>query len=229
MPKILVADDDVRLADLVRQYLEREGHEVLLAHDGRRALELARQRDPDLLLLDLMMPSVDGWDVCRILRAESDVPIIMVTAMSAEDDTLLGLDLGADDYITKPFSPREVVARVRAVLRRRSTAPPTGSAVPLVIDDLVIDPVRHEVRRTSEVLDVTPKEFELLRILAAEPGRVFSRGDLMNLAFGFDSDAMERTVDVHIRNLRQKLDDDPKRPRYIETVYGVGYRMRDDL
>lgn len=227
MKRILVADDDKRLADLVRRYLENAGFSVTVAHDGRKALDIARGRQPDLVILDLMMPELDGWDVCRILRAESDVPIIMLTARSTEDDMLLGLDLGADDYITKPFSPREVVARVRTVLRRSGAGEGEPERMIWSIGKLEVDAHRHEARLEGDYLDVTPREFAVLRVLAAAPGKAFSRSELISEAFGFDYDGMERTVDAYIRSLRKKLDDDSEQPAYIETVYGVGYRMID--
>lgn len=220
--RILVVEDDERLADLVRRYLERDGHHVLVAHDGRRGLELARANRPDVVVLDLMLPVVDGWDVCRILRAESDVPIMMVTARTTEDDTLLGLDLGADDYLAKPFSPRELVARVRVLLRR--AGPPVADDV-LVVGDLVVDRRRHEAHLAGTPLDLTPKEFALLEVLAADPGRAFRRTELWTALVGWDADRAPRTLDVHVLNLRRKLGDDPAAPRYVETVVGVGYRL----
>lgn len=222
--RILVAEDDHKQAELMRRYLEREGHAVVVARDGRAALDEARGRRPDLVVLDVMMPRVDGLDVCRILRAESDTPIVMVTARTTEDDVLLGLDLGADDYLTKPYSPRELVARVRAVLRRR-----TGrvDASPIRVGALVVDPVRHEVRLGGTLLDLTPAEFRLLECLAAEPGRAFSRQRLLESAFGFDHYALDRTVDVHVMNLRRKIERDPSNPTYVVTVYGVGYKLSD--
>ena len=224
--RILVVDDDPRLADLVRRYLEIEGYLVLVAHDGRKALELIRGRTPDLVLLDLMLPGVDGWDICRIVRAESDIPIILVTARSTEEDTLLGLDLGADDYITKPFSPREVVARVRTVLRRAAHSVPDAPAV-FSIGKLVVDTRRHVVELDGDPVPATPRELAVLATLAAEPGRAFTRQALVAEAFGFGNDVMVRTIDAHVRSLRRKLGDDPTDPTYIETVYGVGYRMID--
>lgn len=220
--RILVVEDDERLADLVRRYLERDGHHVLVAHDGRRGLELARHNRPDVIVLDLMLPGIDGWDICRILRAESDVPIMMVTARTTEDDTLLGLDLGADDYLAKPFSPRELVARVRVLLRRSGVR--VDDEV-LEVGDLVVDRRRHEARLGGRVLELTPKEFALLEALAGDPGRAFRRADLWTALVGWDADRAPRTLDVHVLNLRRKLGDDPADPRYIETVAGVGYRL----
>ncbi len=228
MQRILIAEDDHKQADLIRLYLEQAGYSVLVAHDGRQAIELARQRRPDLLLLDLMMPEVDGLDVCRILKQESDMPIVMVTARSTEDDMLFGLDLGADDYVTKPYSPRELVARVRALLRRagRAAGDADGDAVHRV-GELLLDGVRHEVRMAGEPVAVTPGEFAVLAVLMREPGRAFSRADLLQEAFGFDYEGLDRTADVHIKNLRRKIERDAAEPSYIETVYGVGYRMRE--
>jgi DNA-binding response OmpR family regulator len=225
--KILVVDDDRKTADLIRLYLERDGYGVLMAYDGRQALDLVRQRQPDLIVLDLMLPAVDGLDVCRILRAESPIPIIMLTAKTTEEDKLLGLDLGADDYITKPFSPREVVARVRAVLRRAGATRDQGPSE-VRFGELVVDLLSHEVRRGGVPLHLTPKEFKLLATLAKEPGRAFSRLDLLERVFGLDYEGLERTVDVHIMNLRKKIEPDPTRPTYIQTVYGIGYKFAED-
>lgn len=225
--RILVAEDDPKQAELVRRYLEREGHSVVLAADGRLAIDEARRRSPDLLVLDVMMPRVDGLDVCRILRAEADIPIIMLTARSTEDDLLLGLDLGADDYITKPYSPRELVARVRTLLRRAARHTPVDDE-PFRIGELVVDSARHEVSVGGRRVDVTPAEFNILECLCASPGRAFTRQYLLEQAFGFDHNALHRTVDVHIMNLRRKIESDPAAPTYLLTVYGVGYKMADE-
>ncbi len=222
--RILVAEDDPKQAELIRLYLEREGHAVVVVSDGRQAIDEARRRAPDLVLLDVMMPRVDGLDVCRVLRRDSDVPIIMLTARSTEDDMLLGLDLGADDYITKPFSPRELVARVRTLLRRVGRATVTEI---IEIGALRIDRARHEVRLAGQPVDVTPKEFAVLATLAGEPGRVFTRRSLLEAAFGFDYDGLERTIDVHVANLRKKIEIDPAEPALLLTVYGVGYKVPD--
>jgi DNA-binding response OmpR family regulator len=229
--RILVVEDDFKQAELIRMYLEREGHSLAVVHDGRSAIEHARQKQPDLVVLDVMLPKVDGLDVCRILRAESAVPIVMLTARSTEDDLLLGLDLGADDYITKPYSPRELVARVRTVLRRGAggdSAKVGGEGI-YRIGDLAIDTVRHEVRLHGSLVDVTPTEFKLLELLGASPGQAFSRQRLLDAAFGFDHYALERTVDVHMMNLRRKVEDDPRAPVYLLTVFGVGYKMVEHL
>ncbi|TCC40536.1 response regulator transcription factor [Kribbella speibonae] len=222
--RILVAEDDLKQAELIRRYLEREGHLTVVVHDGREAIDEARRRSPDLLVLDVMMPKVDGLDVCRVLRADGDVPIIMLTARSTEDDLLLGLDLGADDYLTKPYNPRELVARVRSVLRRtRSRA--EGEVYR--VGELEIDPGRHEVRLAGELVELTPAEFKILACLAASPGRAFSRQQLLEHAFGFDHYVFDRTVDVHVMNLRKKIEPSSGPPAYLKTVYGVGYKLAD--
>jgi DNA-binding response OmpR family regulator len=225
--KILIVDDDRKTVDLLRLYLEKDGYQVLTAYDGRQALELTRQRRPNLIVLDLMLPSVDGLDVCRILRAETDTPIIMLTARTTEDDKLLGLDLGADDYITKPFSPREVVARVRVVLRRVGAEREQEPAM-VHFRQLTVDFVGHAARLRGEPLRLTPKEFKLLETLIKQPGRAWSRLDLLEQVFGFDYEGLERTVDVHVMNLRRKIEHDPARPEYIQTVYGVGYKFAEE-
>jgi DNA-binding response OmpR family regulator len=223
-PAILVVDDDRKTVDLIRLYLEKDGYHVLLAYDGRQALDIARRSRPGLIILDLMLPRVDGLDVCRILRTESRVPIVMLTAKTTEDDKLLGLDLGADDYITKPFSPRELVARVRAVLRRSASLDEESPAV-LQFGAMEVDLVRHQARVNGNSVHLTPKEFTLLKTMARQPGRVFSRLELLERAFGFDYQGFERTIDVHMMNLRKKIEPDLAGPRYIHTVYGIGYKF----
>lgn len=224
--RILVAEDDPKQSNLIRVYLEREGHSVLVVGDGRAALEQARGRRPDLVVLDVMMPQVDGLDVCRILRSESDVPILLLTARTTEDDMLLGLDVGADDYITKPYSPRELAARVRALLRRAGAVTAGNQAV-LKVGDLEIDPGRFEVRVGGRPVVLTAKEFGILEVLANEPGRAFTRAQIIDRAFGFDHYVLERTVDAHVMNLRRKIEEDPAEPRYVQTVYGRGYRLAE--
>jgi DNA-binding response OmpR family regulator len=223
---ILVVDDDRKTVSLIQLYLENEGFRVVSVYDGRAALQLAHQEHPDLIILDLMLPYVDGLDICHILRQETNVPVIMVTARATEDDKLTGLELGADDYITKPFSPRELVARVKAVLRRTKNH---LADLPLVQDfgDLSIDYQRHEVKLEGTLVRLTPREYRLLTTLARQPGRVFTRHELLEKVFGLDYDGLERTVDVHMKNLRKKIELDPASPQYIQTVYGVGYRMMD--
>lgn len=224
--RILVAEDDPKQAELIRIYLERDGHQVRVVGDGRSALEHCRGRRPDLLVLDVMMPKVDGLDVCRALRAESDLPILMLTARTTEDDVLLGLDLGADDYVTKPYSPRELTARVRALLRRGGVVRASDQAV-ITVGDLEVDPGRFEVRVGGRPVALTVKEFGILEVLAAEPGRVFTRAQIIDRAFGFDHYVLERTVDAHVMNLRRKLEQDTSSPRYVQTIYGRGYRLAE--
>jgi DNA-binding response OmpR family regulator len=226
MPKarILVVDDDDKTVASVRLYLEHAGFEVATAGDGPSALKMARATPaPDLVVLDLMLPGLDGMEVCRRLREESAVPIIMLTARSSEEDRLVGLDLGADDYVVKPFSPRELAARVRAVLRR-SLADADGP--PIRVGALVIDPAKHEVQLAGARVALTPREFRLLEVLAKAPGRVFTRAELVERAFGAESEALDRTIDAHVVNLRRKIEADPSRPTLVETVFGVGYRLR---
>jgi len=223
--RILVADDDPKHAQLIRLYLEKEGHQVITVGDGRSALDVARARKPDLVVLDVMMPLVDGLDVCRILRAESSVAIIMVTARSSENDMLLGLDIGADDYLPKPVSPRELTARVRALLRRMGTA--DGPSSILRVGELEVDAGRFEARVRGEAVTLTAKEFGILELLAREPGRVFTRAQIIDKTFGFEHDVSARTVDAHVVNLRRKIEDNPAEPRYVQTVYGRGYRMAE--
>lgn len=239
---IVVAEDDVKQAELVRRYLEHEGHAVKVVADGRAALEEVRRGEPDLLVLDVMMPRADGLDVVRILRAESrEVLVLMLTARSTEDDLLLGLDLGADDYMTKPFSPRELMARVRTLLRRnrRPGAPTSGSAsavrsAPATVEDealsvgtLRVDPARHEVSVGGTQVVCTPGEFRILAAMAMEPDRVFTRERLLEELHGFDKYIGNRTVDVHIMHLRKKIEHAPRRPVRLLTVFGVGYKLTD--
>jgi DNA-binding response OmpR family regulator len=225
--KVLVVDDDKKTVGTIKLYLENAGYEVSLAHDGRHALQLARTAPPDLVVLDLMLPLIAGMDVCRMLRAESDVPIIMLTARATEDDKLRGLGLGADDYITKPFSPRELVARIRTVLRRSAPKPQRGPAR-LQFGELAIDLDRHEVHLADKIIALTPAEFQLLEGLARSPGRVFTRQELVERAFGYDYEGLDRTIDAHIMNLRKKIEPDRMHPSVIITVYGVGYKFSAD-
>lgn len=224
MPKtILVVDDKANVRTMVREYLEESGYYVVTAENGRQALFAARQEKPDLILLDIMMPEMDGYEFIRTYRKERDVPIILLTARLEETDKVLGLELGADDYVTKPFGMRELVARIRAVLRRAGK----DAAAPdlLRVADVVLDTSTRTVTVAGDYVDLTPSEFTLLETLMAAPGRVFSRLDLLEILQGGIAEGAERTIDVHIRNLRAKLELDPKEPRYIETVFGVGYRM----
>ncbi|WP_028663189.1 response regulator transcription factor [Saccharomonospora halophila] len=222
---IMLAEDDTKQAELIRQYLERDRHSVVVVTDGRAALDEARGHVPDLLVLDLMLPKVDGLDVCRILRRESDIPVLMLTARSTEDDLLLGLDLGADDYMTKPFSPRELAARVRTLLRRTRAAPAAEPDPRLRVGAVVVDTARHTVTSDGEPVDCTAGEFRLLQALASQPERVFNRAQLLEQLHGFDRYMTERTIDVHVMNLRKKIEPQPRKPVRLVTVYGVGYKM----
>ena len=220
--RVLVVDDDVKTVELVKLYLNRDGYRVITAYDGVEALRLAREGHPDLIVLDLMLPGVDGLEVCRILRGESDVPIIMLTARTTDQDRLIGLDLGADDYVTKPFSPKELAARVRAVLRR---LPGERGPAEIKHGELTVNFLKHQASLAGRSLNLTTIEFKLLGVLAREPGRVFSRAQLIEKAIGYDFEGFDRTIDVHILNLRRKLEPDPGHPRYIKTVYGAGYKF----
>jgi DNA-binding response OmpR family regulator len=220
--KVLVVDDDAKTVELVKLYLDRDGYQVLTAYDGVEALRLAREGYPDLVVLDLMLPDIDGLEICRTLRRESDVPIIMLTARTTDRDKLAGLDLGADDYVTKPFSPKELAARVRAVLRR---LPGERGPEEIKTGKLSMNLATHEAWFAGRPLNLTTVEFKLLGILAKEPGRVHSRTSLIEEALGYDFEGFDRTIDVHILNLRKKVEPDPSRPRYIKTVYGIGYKF----
>jgi DNA-binding response OmpR family regulator len=223
---ILVVDDKANMRTLVREYLSAEGFRVVTASDGRNALYTARQEKPDLILLDIMMPEMDGYEFIRVYRKEKDTPIILLTARLEESDKVLGLELGADDYITKPFGMRELAARVRAVFRRAGHEDLPSEV--LTAADVSLDRGRRSVRVSQQNVNLTPSEFDLLAILMASPGRVFSRAELLLQLQGTTFEGVERTIDVHIRNLRTKIEPDPSRPRYIETVFGVGYRFTAD-
>ncbi|MCL4466708.1 MAG: response regulator transcription factor [Chloroflexi bacterium] len=230
MAKILIVEDESTIAEAVAYNLKRQGHSTAIAADGLAALEAFSREQPDLVLLDLMLPRMDGISVCRKLRQASNVPVLMLTARDEEIDKVVGLEVGADDYITKPFSMRELVARVQATLRRveMDTSSQATGASALSVDDLVIDPARHEVRRAGSLVELAPKEFDLLLFLASHQGRVFSRDAILERVWGYSYGGETRTVDVHIRGLREKLEDDVTSPRYIETVRRVGYRFRQD-
>jgi DNA-binding response OmpR family regulator len=223
--KILVVDDEPQIVRVLRGYLESAGFQVVAAYDGSEALAAFRHEGPELIILDLMLPEVDGLDVARAIRRESDVPLIMLTARVEEAERLIGLELGADDYVTKPFSPREVVARVRAVLRRAG-GPETTSQV-LSVGDVSLDLDKRQASVAGRQLDLTPTEFDLLATLMSGPGRVFSRMQLLDKVQGYAYEGYERTIDAHIKNLRQKMEDDPRHPRYILTVYGLGYKFAE--
>ncbi len=221
--KILVVDDEERLVSLVKAYLEQEGYRVATAKDGKEALIAARTEKPDLIILDIMMPEMDGYEFMRLHRREQNTPIILLTAKVDKDDKVVGLELGADDYVTKPFRPRELLARIRAVLRRSGETEPTAET--LHHADITLDRESHNVRVGESFVNLTPSEFDLLAVLMSSPGRVFSRLDLLDHIQGVAYGGYERTIDVHIKNLRSKIEPDPRSPRYIETIYGVGYRF----
>jgi len=226
---ILVVDDEPRIVELARDYLEHAGFAVLTAADGPAALVVARDKHPDLVVLDLGLPGLDGLDVTRQLRqgqSTAALPIVMLTARDDELDKLLGLELGADDYLTKPFSPRELVARVKAVLRRADR--PVGAGDVIRVGELQLDVPRMRTEVAGTSVDLTPTEFTLLATLARQPGRIFTRGQLLDALHGVAFESYERAIDSHIKNLRRKLEPDPRQPRYVLTVYGVGYRLADD-
>lgn len=220
---VLVVDDEKRLVSVVEAYLEQEGFDVLKASNGREALHIARQEKPDLIVLDIMMPEMDGYEFMRLHRKERSTPIILLTAKVEADDKVIGLELGADDYVTKPFRPRELLARIRAILRRSGETTPTPDL--LRCADITLDRERHFVKVGRDYVDLTPSEFDLLAALMASPGRAFTRLELLDLIQGTAYEGYERTIDVHIKNLRAKIESDPRNPSYIETVYGVGYRF----
>lgn len=227
MPPILIVEDDRKTASLVALYLEREGFQTVVAYDGHQALELARRHSPIFVILDLMLPMLDGWEVCRQLRRTSDVPILILSAREEEIDRVSGLTLGADDYVVKPFSPRELVARVKAILRRGRLGPTYGEKV-LSCGDLVLDVEKRKVTLAGHPISLTPHEFNLLHILMAATGRVFTRDELLTRLYpGGDVVVIDRVVDVHIGKLRQKIEKDPSNPSYILTVRGVGYRFAE--
>jgi DNA-binding response OmpR family regulator len=224
---ILVVDDEPKIVKLAQDYLAQAGFRVISALDGTTAVAMMRRDRPDLVVLDLNLPGMDGIDVCRTIRRDSDVPIIMLTARDGEADRLIGLELGADDYITKPFSPRELVARVRAVLRRtHAEVRPTGI---IRANDLEVDLTGHSVTRHGSAIHLTPSEFTLLTVLVEHPGQVFSREQLLERLYGVAYDGFDRSVDAHIKNLRQKLEDDPADPRYVLTIYGIGYKFSSEI
>lgn len=223
--KILVVDDEINILNVIKDYLLAEEYEVYTADNGKRAMELFYQVEPDFIILDLMLPDISGEDVCRLIRRESSVPIMMLTAKSTEDDKVTGLYIGADDYLTKPFSPRELVGRVRAILRRAKGNISISDILEFDSGELQIDIPKHAVKKNGEVINLTPNEFKILSILAQNPDRVYTRTQLVSIAFGYDFEGYDRTVDTHIKNLRQKIEDNAKEPRYIVTVHGIGYKF----
>ena len=225
MKQILVVDDEVRIAELCRDYLERAGYQVTLAYNGADALSLARTRHPDLIVLDLGLPHMDGLEVTRAVRTQSNVPIVMLTARVEESDKLVGLELGADDYLTKPFSPRELVARVRAVFRRIDLGPARADVIRAA--DVTLDVPRMQAKVGRRLVALTSTEFELLAMMMRQPGRVFTRGQLLDAVRGEQGESFDRAIDAHVKILRRKLEPDPRNPRYVLTVYGVGYKFVD--
>ena len=225
MKNILVVDDEQKIVQLARDYLQHAGFKVSVAYDGKTALAIVRSEKPDLVVLDLGLPQLDGLDVTRALRKESNVPIIMLTARSEESDKLVGLEIGADDYITKPFSPKELVARVRTVLRRVANA--ASGAQVIRAGDLTLDVPRMSATVAGQGVELTPTEFQLLAVLAAQPGRVFTRAQLLEAVHGVAFDSYERAIDAHIKNIRRKIEPNPRQPRYILMVYGVGYKFTE--
>jgi DNA-binding response OmpR family regulator len=227
--KVMVVDDDREIAELIRDYLEAEQFEVILCGDGRECVRMFRECRPQLLVLDIMLPGLDGMEVCRTIRAESNIPIIMLSAKQSEVDKILGLGLGADDYVVKPFSPGEVVARVKAQLRRyHHLSAPDGRAESLRFGDLDIDPKAYMVRRRGRIVPLTTKEFEVLRFLAQHPNQALSRQQIYDHVWGFHEYGDLNTVTIHVKKIREKIEDDPANPRYIKTVWGIGYRFEGD-
>ena len=225
MKKILVVDDEIKIFQIARDYLTHAGYEVLHAADGRAALQIFRAEKPELVIMDLGLPSLDGLDVTREIRKTSNVPIIMLTARTDESDKLIGLEIGADDYITKPFSPKELVARVRSVLRRVENLQPESEL--LTCGDLVMDIPRMRTTLNGQEIDLTATEFQLLTFLARQPGRIFTRAQMLEAVHGIAIDSYERAIDAHIKNIRRKIEPNPREPRYILKVYGVGYKFND--
>jgi two-component system alkaline phosphatase synthesis response regulator PhoP len=232
MQRILVVDDDHEIVRIVRTYLEQAGFQVLTAYAGATALHSIRHDQPDLVVLDVMLPDQDGWQITRVVRGDAHLaalPIILLTARIEDTDKIVGLELGADDYITKPFNPREVVARVRSLLRRSTLNQGAPANRVIQIGDLLLDPGRHELLLKGAPITLTQTEFKLLQILMENPGYAFTRIDLVEQGLGYDYEGLERTLDSHIKNLRKKIEPDPKNPTYIQTVYGVGYRFETNL
>jgi DNA-binding response OmpR family regulator len=225
MRKVMVVDDEPKIVQLARDYLEHAGFAVVVAHDGQAALATARAERPDLIVLDLGLPELDGLDVVRTLRAESNVPIVMLTGRSEESDKLVGLEIGADDYVTKPFSPKELVARVRAVLRR--TERPRSDTEVVRVGEVTLDVPRMRLTVANRTVELTPTEFQLVATMAREPGRVFTRAQLLDAVHGVAFESYERAIDAHVKNIRHKLEPDPATPRFLLTVYGVGYRFAE--
>lgn len=228
--KILLIEDEASLAEVIKEYLTASGYDVITAHDGTSGIDLARREEPALILLDLMLPDLPGEEVCTAVRKWSRVPIIMLTAKSQEEDLLNGLGLGADDYVTKPFSPRQLVARIAALLRRSSEDPTLlSNRMSYQNGDLIIDTLAHEIWKSGDKVSLTPNEYKILLALACYPRKVFTRAELIEIALGSDYDGFDRGVDSHIKNIRQKIETDSKAPQYIKTVHGIGYRFGGDV
>lgn len=224
--KILIVDDEIKIVEVVKSYLENSGYSVYEAYNGKEALDKFEKVNPNLVILDLMLPDITGEEICKALRKKSRVPIIMLTAKVEEEDVLRGLNIGADDYVTKPFSPRQLAARVEAVLRRASDAlVPLSSLISFNNDELVIDTLKYQVKRYGKIINLTPNEYKLLLTLVKYPDKVFTREELISIALGDSYNGYERTIDTHIKNIRQKIEFDPKNPKYILTVHGIGYRF----
>lgn len=223
---VLIVDDDIKLVTLLKTYFDKDGFLTFSANNGLDALTMVKEKKPDIMVLDLMLPGLDGWEVCRKIRRDNDIPILMLTARDEESDRLIGLEIGADDYVTKPFSPKEVVARVKVILRR--THREVIQKEPIKIGSLMIDLERHRVMNGEELVELTPTEFKLLEVMACNTNKVFSRLQLVEQTQGYSFEGYERTVDAHIKNLRRKLEVNPKEPQYIQTVYGLGYRFTGD-
>lgn len=221
---VVIVDDDAKLTKLLQTYFEKDGFTAWTVHEGYDAMNLIKDKKPDIIILDLMLPGIDGMEICRRLRRDSEIPILMLTARDEETDRLIGLEMGADDYVTKPFSPREVVARAKAILRR-SKRNTSVKPEPIRIGNLSIDFDRHEIKKNGEIIDVTPMEFKIMELLANHAGRVYTRLTMVEQIQEYAFDGYERTIDAHIKNLRRKIEDNPKEPRYILTVYGVGYKF----
>jgi Transcriptional regulatory protein, C terminal./Response regulator receiver domain. len=226
--KILAIDDEEKILDVIKAYLEKEGYTVLTETNGANALNAFKTVNPDLVILDLMLPGMSGEEICSKIRALSKVPIIMLTAKISEDDKVYGFTIGADDYLTKPFSPRELTMRVKAILRRAKDDLPLNDIFMFNDGDLVIDTRSYEVKKKGRVVSLTPNEYKLLTVMAQNPNKVFTRSELIEKAFGYDFEGFDRTIDAHIKNLRQKIEDDPKNPTYIKTVYGAGYKFGEE-
>ncbi|MCE5285343.1 MAG: response regulator transcription factor [Pelosinus sp.] len=223
---VLIVDDDVKLVTLLKTYFDKDGFLTYTANDGLDALNAVREKKPDIMVLDLMLPGMDGWDVCRKIRRDNDIPILMLTARDEESDRLIGLEIGADDYVTKPFSPKEVVARVKVILRRVHRE--VIQKEPIKAGSLLIDLERHRVMIGEQLVELTPTEFKLLEVLAGNTNKVLSRLQLVEQTQGYSFEGYERTIDAHIKNLRRKLEENPKEPQFIQTVYGLGYRFTGD-